>query len=351
MTKSAILFVGQTVPGSRTFQRIKAFQKMGHEVDVISTNLPGSRYEDKPSLLTRLRYRLRYPADKAEAGEKIIEHLKARKYDILWLERAVEIGPQILTEVKNTSPDTCITWYAEDDMINPYHRTRQVEGAMPLYDLWVTTKSFNALPEEVPRFGVKNILVVNNSYDADLHRPTDLGEQDLSDFGADISFVGTYERERANSLIYLAEHGLSVRIWGNGWGGLIGRSPELVIEDRPAYDEEYIKVICASKINLCFLRKENRDLQTCRSIEIPACGGFMLHERNDEMTGIFEEDVEVAYFDNDQELFEQCKKWMLLDEERQAIAARGYNCVNQGSFSHTQRLQEILDAVQRIRAV
>jgi spore maturation protein CgeB len=244
-----------------------------------------------------------------------------------------------------------IIWYAEDDMMNPRHRTRKVEAAMPFYDLWVTTKSFNALPQEVPSFGVRNILFVNNSYDGTLHQPTRVSEQDKINFGADVSFVGTYEKDRAGSLAYLAGHGVSVRVWGNGWTNMKSKFPGLVIEDRSAYDEEYVKVISASKINLCFLRKENRDFQTCRSIEIPACRGFMLHERNDEMTTLVEEDQEAAYFGSDEELLEKCKIWQTRDDEREIIAAKGYERVTSGPFRHTERLQEILEAAQRTTSI
>tara|TARA_B100000315_G_scaffold245976_1_gene272705 strand:+ start:4739 stop:5794 length:1056 start_codon:yes stop_codon:yes gene_type:complete len=350
MMPPSILFVGQTVAGSRTIQRIKAFEKLGCRVEVVSTNLPGASYEDKPSLMTRLRYRLRYPADVAGAGSQILKSLSASQFDILWLERAVEIGPKILRSVRDQFPKTKIIWYAEDDMMNPRHRTRQVEAAMPYYDLWVTTKSFNAKPNEVPTFGVKNILFVNNSYDPTLHRPIDPSEQDRSDFGSEVSFVGTYEKDRADSLIYLANQDISVRVWGNGWANYKGKIPGLLIEGRPVYDDEYIKVICSSQINLCFLRQENRDLQTCRSIEIPACGGFMLHERNVEMADIFEEDSEAVYFSSDQELFEQCKKWLLDSTMREEVAINGLEKVTKGSFSHNERLQEILDAARQAGA-
>ena len=347
MTQSSILFVGQTVAGSRTVQRIKVFEKLGCRVEVVPTNLAGASYEDKPGLVTRLRYRLRYPADAAGAGKQILNSLNGNQFDVLWLERAVEIGANTLCSVKKLNPKIKIVWYAEDDMMNPLHRTRQVEAAMPYYDLWVTTKSFNAEPKEVPTFGVKNILFVNNSYDPTLHRPINPSEQDRSDFGAEVSFVGTFEKYRADSLVYLARQGVPVRVWGNGWAAYKDKVPGLLIEGRPAYDDEYVKVICSSKINLCFLRKENRDLQTCRSIEIPASGGFMLHERNAEMAAIFNEDREAAYFASDQELLEQCKKWLLDFTAREEVAKNGLDKVTIGSFSHSERLQEILDAARQ----
>ncbi len=350
MTPLAILFVGQTVPGSRTFQRINALRELGHNVEVVPTNLPGARYEDKPDLMTRLRYRLRFPKDVANAGLAILNKMSEHPYNILWLERAVEIGPKVLHGAKKSNPNLRIIWYAEDDMMNPHHRTRQVEAAMPFYDLWVTTKSFNAMPKEVPSFGVKNILFINNSFDETLHRPTQVSGQDKIDFGADVSFVGTYEKERGDSLVYLAEQGVQARVWGNGWMNLKGKVAGLKIEGRPAYDDEYIKVISASKINLCFLRRENRDLQTCRSIEIPACGGFMLHERNNEMVALLRENQEAAYFESDQELYAQCENWLSDDQARAAISAKGFSRIISGSFSHSKRLQEILEAAHEVGA-
>ncbi|MBT3917554.1 MAG: glycosyltransferase [Rhodospirillaceae bacterium] len=348
MTPASILFVGQTVAGSRTKQRIKALENLGCRVEVIATSLPGASYEDKPSLMTRLRYRLRYPADAAGANGKILNRLNENQFDVLWLERAVEIGANTLRRAKQLNSIIKIVWYAEDDMMNPRHRTRQVEAAMPYYDLWVTTKSFNAELNEVPTFGVKNILFVNNSYDPSLHRPINPSEQDRTDFGSEVSFVGTHEKDRADSLIYLAQQGVPVRVWGNGWTAYKDQVPGLLIEGRPAYDDEYVKVICCSEINLCFLRKENRDLQTCRSIEIPACGGFMLHERNAEMSAIFKEDSEAAYFTSDQDLLEQCKKWLMDSTARGEVAKNGLGKVTKGTFSHDDRLREILDATSQV---
>jgi hypothetical protein len=339
-----ILLVGETVSASRTLQRVRVLGEMGHAVGVIPTQPPGASYETRPGLLRRLRHRLRLPGDPARANREILAQISAAHWDLLWLDRAVEIRPSTLRAAKAAQPGMRLVWYAEDDMMNPRHRSRWVDGALPLFDLWVTTKSFNAHAGEMPTLGARRVMFVNNSYDPALHRPVVVSEAERAAHGADISFVGTFEAARAASLLHLARAGLGVRVWGNGWAALEGRERNLRIENRPAYDAGYAKVVCASAINLCFLRRDNRDLQTCRSVEIPAFGGFMLHERNSEITGLFAEDREAAYFGDDDELVEQCRKWLADAEGRRRIAEAGLNAVISGGHGHPERLEEIIGA-------
>lgn len=342
MTGLRILFVGQTVPGSRTLQRIRVLGEMGHSVTVVPTQPAGATYEDAPSLVERLRYRLRIPSDTADANEAILEHLSKSSIDVLWLDRAVTIVPGTLQAAKRVA-GLKIVWYAEDDMMNPRHLSRAIEKALPLFDLWVTTKSMNADPHEMPAKGVRRILFIDNSYDPAIHRPIRASDEDRRAYGAAISFVGTYEVERARSLVHLARQGLDVRVWGNGWTRLHERPSTLRIEGRPVYDDEYAKVVATSAINLCFLRKDNRDLQTCRSIEIPAMAGLMVHERNDEIRRIFDEDEQAVYFDDDDELVAVCRALLADDARRHRIAQAGHARVMTGKFRHHDRLALILD--------
>src|SRR6202035_1081868 len=96
-----------------------------------------------------------------------------------------------------------------------------------------------------------------------------------------------------------------------------------VVEGRPIYDDDYARAISASAVNLTFLRKNNRDLQTTRSIEIPAIGGFMLAERTDEHRELFEEGMEAEFFGSDAELIEKCRYYLARPEERRRIADAG----------------------------
>jgi len=345
MSGLKVLFVGQMVPGARTHQRVAAFQRLGCDVTLVETNAPGGAYEDSPSLVDRIRYRVRRPADKGFANSAIQSLASASDFHLAWFERAVEIKAATLKKLKLALPDIKLVWYAEDDMMNPLHRSAYVEESIPLYDLWVTTKSFNAGPREIPTFGVKQILFVHNSYDPILHQPpTDVAKATRR-WENDVSFIGTYEKPRAESLLHLADNGVAVRVWGNGWGKMQGVHSNLKIENKPVYDRDYVQAVSQSKINLCFLRKGNRDLQTCRSIEIPAMGGFMMHERNAEICGLLPEDTHAVYFQNDGELLQKVREWLPQDDARALVASQGHDTITKGNFRHEDRLQDVLNAI------
>jgi hypothetical protein len=345
-----IMFVGMTAPGSRTAQRIRTLREMGIAVSIVATHPEGASYEDKPSLAERIRYRLRIPGDLGGANGAILKLLAESRHDVLWLDRAVSIRAATLRAAKRIAPDLRIVWYAEDDMMNPHHLSLWTERALPLFDLWVTTKSANARPGEMPAKGVRRVLFVDNSYDPALHRAVAVTDADRREFGSDISFVGTYEQARARSLADLARAGFDVRVWGNGWRRASDRPAGLRIEDRPVYDDDYAKVVCTSRLNLCFLRKENRDLQTCRSIEIPAMGGLMVHERNAEIASLFRDGEEAVFFGPYAELVARCRDLLSDEEVCRRIARGGHDAVLAGGYRHEDRLQLILDtALERQR--
>lgn len=338
-----VLFVGETMPGSRTPQRVRAFEQLGCAVIWIPTNRPGRTFEDPPTLEERVRYRLRRPRDEAGTNKALIETAR-RGCDLVWLENARVVKPETLAAIKRLAPGATLVWYCEDDMMNPRLGSVWVDRALPLFDLWVTTKSFNAQPTEMPSRGVRRVLFVDNSYDPAIHRRLSLTADEQAAFGADVSFIGTYEKPRAASLLKLAEAGITVRVWGNGWGGKAGTHPNLKIEARPVYDDDYARTINATRINLAFLRKANRDLQTCRTMEIPACGGFMLHERSAEAETLFVPDREAAYFGSDEELVASCQRWLAQEGNRAAVAEAGWRRAQSGR-AHVDRLRAILREV------
>ena len=312
-----IALVGQTFAASRTVQRGRALRRLGHTVTEIPITPPGHDYETKPTLAARLRYRLRVPGDPAKANDAIVA--AAANTDIVWMEAAAMITGRTLARAKAANPSLLAVCYSEDDMMNPMHRSRWTERAFRHIDLWVTTKSFNTADNELPAMGVAQTMFVNNGFDPELHREIETPAEHRTHFGAPVGFIGTFEAPRARSLLALADAGIPVRVWGNGWSGLTGSHKNLKIEARPLYNEDYVRAINATDINLCFLRHGNRDLQTCRSVEIPACGGFMMHERSDEIGRLFRDNLEAVMFDDDSSLIASCRAWLDRASERETM--------------------------------
>ena len=343
-----ILLVGQMFDTSRTVQRVRALEALGCAVKCIPTTPHGHNYETPPSLMTRLRHRMRLPADPAQANTAIIAAVE-HTTDVLWLDAADVIRAETLVKAKRASPGLSVLWYSEDDMMNRRLRTRWLEDAIPHIDLWVTTKSFNIDQAEVPSLGVRRTLFVNNSCDPSIHRPVTLSDSDARQYGAPISFIGTFEEPRAKSILQLAQAGYEVRVWGNGWGHMKNVHEQLRIEDRPAYNDEFAKVIAASQINLCFLRHANRDLQTCRSVEISGCAGFMAHERNPEIEGLFRDEKEAVYFSNDEELVVICDRWLGDEASRRTIGDAAHARVEALQLDHKSNVTRMLNELSAIQ--
>ncbi len=343
MTKS-VLFIGEEKPGSRASQRLRAMCELGHEVTFVRSHPADETYETRPSLARRIRHRVRRPADRADIGGTLRRLAGAGPArDIVWIDYVLTIRPADLAALRAAWPNAKLVWYSEDDMMRPGNSSVWLERSIPFFDLWVTTKSFNAAPDEMPARGARKVMFVDNSYDRHTHRPVCLDPEMRIAFGAEASFVGTFEPARASSLLRVADAGIAVRIWGNGWRNKNVTHPLLTIEDRPAYGDDLARVYCASALNLAFLRKLNRDVQTCRTVEIPACGAFMLHERTEEARGLLAEDREAAYFSDDDELVARCRHWLDRPAERNAIAEAGRKKISAGGFSHHGRIAQIFD--------
>lgn len=226
-----------------------------------------------------------------------------------------------------------------------HNRSWYYTWGLKFYDVVFTTKSFNCRPGELSALGAKRIIYIDQAYDKYLHKPVCISEEDKLRFGSEVGFIGSYERERAESMLYLAENGVKVRVWGNRWERFYKLHPNLILEQRPLYGEEYVKGICSTRINLCFLRKANRDLHTSRTFEIPACRAFMIAERTDEHLRLFDEGREAVYFGSNEELLQKVYYYLEHGTERESIANAGWKrCLSSG-YSFHERIEIMLSQV------
>lgn len=340
-----ILLVADLNAYSKGLGRARALQDLGVQTTALSHTAGGGAEGGFASITTfdRILWKLRIQRDKTRINGRLIDAAKDLVPHIVWIEKGNMIRPSTLRELRRVVPDSAIVSYSEDDMFLAHNRTRAYVKCLPLYDCVFTTKAPNVEPAELPALGARRIVAVDKAYDPHVHFPVEVSQKDAARYGADVGFVGSYEHERARSLAYLAANGIAVRVWGNGWDACRDRPPGLNIEGRAVVNTEdelaYSKTLCATRINLGFLRKLNRDTQTDRSIEIPACGAFMLAERSSDHLRLFEEGQEAAFFGSDEELMEKTRYYLAHEHERAAIARAGrQRCLDDG-YAETDRMR------------
>ncbi len=345
-----ILYVCSAKPESCCEQRLEAMRRLGHEVGLVDTTahprpLPGPVQR----LVDALDYHVfDWGLDPRRVNRRINQWLDQQGgCDVVWLDKALMVRPRTLERIRRRWPETRIVGYSPDDQLNPVNHSRLYLKSLPLYDLCFTTKSYNV--PELEELGARKAVCVGNAFDPLVHRPVEVTDQDRRTYGADVAFVGTYADPRAASLERVAELSCDLKVWGNGWEELSPDSPlREAVQGTAVYGDEYARVICASAVNLNFLRKANRDLVTIRSVEIPACGGFMLAERTDEHLALFEEGVEAEYFGDDREMIRKIRHYLDHPDEREAIARRARERCLRDGYSNDDRLADMLSQVEEM---
>ena len=220
--------------------------------------------------------------------------------------------------------------------------------ALPEYDWVFTTKSFG-LADMREQLGVTRASLLLHAFDPDLHRPRALREADLALYECDVSFIGTWSPKKERLMAALVEQrpALRVRVWGEQWFKSTTPSLRSAIVGHGLEGEEYVRAICALTINLAILSERRAgassgDRITSRTFHIPACQGFMLHERSDEVTEIFPEGSAIGSFTDATDLVSAVDAYLADDGRRRSMARRAHEIVT-AAHSWDHRIETILE--------
>ncbi len=339
-----ILSVGWFLRESSTsLHRHWALEKNANYIHKVEAGSP------EISLWYRIAYQLfqrgmaiRLP-DQNRANMKIKALVSENNYDVVWIDKGVTINKETILYIKLKSPNTKIVSFSPDNMALRHNQSQNYLECLPYYDFTFTTKSY--ILKDLVNLGAKNVKFIHKTYGEDFHYPRKLSSQDKARLGGHVGFVGTWEKERCESILFLTKNGIQVKVFGDGkWNDFKSASKNLTILPG-IFSEDYPKALQAFKISLCFLRKMNFDQQTARTMEIPACGGFMMAERTHEHLELFDEGKEAAFFSSNEELLALCRYYLAHDEERKKIASAGLERCKTSGYSNDKTIKKMLDIV------
>ena len=163
----------------------------------------------------------------------------------------------------------------------------------------------------------------------------------------DVLFVGGADCDRLAFITAFIKAGTPVTLVGDYWDRFsatrpyaLGHKPPEILRDLTA----------AAKVNLCLVRRANRDGHVMRSFEIAAVGGCMLAEDTDEHREIFGPDgAAVLYFRTPEEAGARARVLVANPTERARLSASICTRIVAGRHTYRERLASMLDATAELR--
>jgi spore maturation protein CgeB len=231
----------------------------------------------------------------------------------------------------------CRLNYLTDDPWNPTLRSSWALAALPHYDHVFSVRRANL--EDLLRQGCKRVTYVPFGFDRDLFFP-EIPPEDPRAENADVLFVGGADRARVPFIAALGQLGVNVAVYGDYWS----RFPETRASHRGYGDIGTLrKATSEAKVNLCLVRRANRDGQVMRSYEAAAIGACMLVEDTSEHRELFGEDGEtVAYFRTIDDMLFRLKCLLDAPRERARLRQAVQHRMVSGAHTYDDRLEAML---------
>lgn len=305
------------------------------------------------SLLRRGLNRLLRPRHRADLTRDLASKLASLRPDVLIVYKGTGVSAEGVRRAKNAGVFT-VNIFPD---CSPHAHGASLRDAIGEYDLVISTKPFHPAGwQEI--YGYRNrCLCVPHGYDPAVHYwPEPLEHPDF-----DVVLAATWRPQYQTLMKKLATAlgGESMRlgIIGAGWSqrashlpahweigpGLVGRAyGEWLRRGRIAIAPVHREMIVGGV-------RQPGDQDTTRTYNLAAAFCFFLHRRTPYVQTIYDEVTEVPMWDDAEELAALVRKYLVLEDQRRAMAARAHARAVP-AYSIPKRAEQILSHVESVLA-
>jgi spore maturation protein CgeB len=358
-----ILFLGEIGHGQTSLMRMRAFERLDHEVLGVHTVEPWKR----ASWLTRQwQRRLQFGSVVDEINHRVLTAAKEFRPELVWAEKQEFLRVETI-EALRTGGARLVHFTPDPYFYLSWKRTRLMDAAMGHFDVLVYCKSYER--QDYEALG-RPLVYMPLGFCDQMHRP--LPSPDPR-WVCDVGFLGGWEPRREHFLAAVARTGVDLKIWGGYWDFLrdgrwslrrqiilrqlaggekfsIHRDEALAnsIQGDEVYGDDYARALTGARITIGFLRKAWPDQHTTRTFEIPACGSMLLADRTDDHCEFFEEGREAEFFASERDLVNKVRFYIRNEPARARIAAAGWERCVKGRYAYVHRLADALDRIRTL---
>ena len=358
-----ILFLGPIGEGQTSRMRMRALERLGHEVVGVDTVAP---WAQAGWLARQMQRRVGRGAIIDRVNHAVLDAAAALRPDLVWGEKQEYLRPETLDVLRKGGAR--LAHFTPDPYFSlTWKRTRAMDAAIGCFDVLVYCKSYERADYET--LG-KPLIYMPLGYCDEVHRPL---PSDDPLWACGLGFLGGWEPRRETLLRAVAGAVEDVKIRGGYWdflrdgrwtlrrqlilGQLAGGEPFAIHKDArlaavwrggEVYGDDYARALSGARIGVGFLRQICPDQHTTRTFEIPACGAMLLADRTDEHRAFFEEGREAEFFGSEAELVDKARFYAANETARAAIAAAGRRRCQSGGYAYIERLRPVIGAIQRL---
>ena len=358
-----ILYLGDIGPGQTCRMRMRALERLGHDVKGVDTVKPWKT----ASWLARQFQRRRQHGSIVDAiNRHVLDAGRDFKPELVWADKQEYLRPDVLEALRKAGAK--LAHFTPDPYFYlPWKRTEVMDEAMKRFDVLVFCKAYERRDYET--LG-KPLVYMPLGYCDETHRP--LPSEEFR-WNCAVGFLGGWEPRRERLLGAIAGASFDLKIWGGYWEflrdgewtlrrqivlkQLAGGEP-FAFHKNPGiarahqggevYDDDYARALTGSRIGLGLLRRVCPDQHTTRSFEIPACGSMLLADRTSEHQEFFREGAEAEYFASEAELLAKLRFYAGNESARRKVAEAGFKRCQRGRYAYIHRMAAALERVQRV---
>jgi spore maturation protein CgeB len=208
--------------------------------------------------------------------------------------------------------------------------------ALPEYDTVFTPRRSNI--NDLRALGCRDVRYLPFGYDEDLFFPSANAGDAVPH---PVLFVGGADYDRVDFFNEFMRSGLTPAFAGGYWNRY-PRTCNFALGHKPP--EDLRQLTASAIVNICLVRRANRDGHVMRSFEIPAVAGFMIAEDTAEHRDIFGEEGQcVLYFTTPEEAAKKAA-WAIANKgERRRMVKAAHDLIVMGRNTYKDRLEAILE--------
>ncbi|PCJ67845.1 MAG: hypothetical protein COA58_01530 [Bacteroidetes bacterium] len=313
MSSLKILCLGPLWRGSNAGALFKAFSRNGSLISVVDEfyHIP-LKPENK---LAKIIGKLSRKQFVESYNQSILNEFYLFKPDLVLVYKGAFVYPETVESMKVSSKVVC--FYPD---VSFHTHGGLLRKTLPLYETVFTTKTFG-VDDMNEQLGQKNGVFIPHGFDPEIHREFDITPEIKNQFECDASFIGTWSSHKEKYLKHLVKSipSINLKIWGGQWNKSSGL--DSYVMNTSVNGDLYAIAIQCSKINVALLSEKVKgtvygDRITSRTFQIPAVGGFMLHQDSNEIGKYFSIGNEIDTFKDPNEFVSKVEFYLSKQEKR-----------------------------------